>query len=124
MLPKLPKGPRTFSFFQLFQWALRPSDFLDTCTQRYGNIFTAQWSGFSPSVFVSDPEALEQVLTAPTGQFESGQGNKIFQPFVGDYSMMLLDGRPHQRQRQLVSPPFMANACGSTARLPVGLRNR
>lgn len=102
----LPKGPRAFSLFQIFQWALRPSDFLDAATQRYGNIFTAYLGGSTPSVFVSTPEALEQVLNAPAGQFESGQGNKIFQPFVGDYSMMLLDGRPHQRQRQLVSPPF------------------
>jgi cytochrome P450 family 110 len=102
----LPKGPRAFSLLQIFQWALRPSVFLDTCTERYGDIFTAQWSGFSPSVFISTPETLDQVLTAPTGQFESGQGNRIFRPFVGDYSLMLVDGRPHQRQRQLVSPPF------------------
>jgi cytochrome P450 family 110 len=103
---KLPKGPSTLSFFQLFQWSTRPSAFLDTCAQRYGDIFTAQWPGFTPSVFVSTPEALEQVFTASSSQFESGQGNKIFQPFVGEYSLMLLDGAPHQRQRKLVTPPL------------------
>lgn len=103
---KLPPGPSTLSILQLMQWSNRPSDFLDACTQKYGNTFTSKWAGFAPSVFISTPEAIEQVFTAPAGQLESGQGNKIFQPFVGEYSLMLLDGPTHQRQRKLLLPPF------------------
>ncbi len=94
------------SFLQLFQWANRPADFLDACTKRYGNIFTLKFPGDQPVTFVSHPEALEDVLSAPPGTFASGQGNEMFRPIMGDYSLIVLDGKPHQRQRKLMMPPF------------------
>ncbi len=103
---KLSNAPHNLSFLQLFQWASRPSDFLDACTRRYGDIFTVQFPGDQPVTFVSHPKALEQVLTAPPGTFASGQGNEMFRPIMGDYSLLVLDGKPHQRQRKLMMPPF------------------
>lgn len=98
--------PHKLSFLQLFQWASRPADFLDACTSRYGDIFTVQFPGDRPVTFVSHPQALEQVLTAPPKTFASGQGNEMFRPIMGDSSLLVLDGKPHQRQRKLVMPPF------------------
>jgi len=103
---QLPGGPRTPSFIQIFQWATRPSDYLDASTQHYGDIFTANWPGYGPAVLVSNPSALEQIFTAPQGTFDSGRGNEVLRPVMGQYSLMLLDGRPHQRMRRLLMPPF------------------
>jgi cytochrome P450 len=102
----LTDAPRKLSFLQLFQWAGRPSDFLDACSRRYGDIFTVQFPGNKPVTFVSHPKALEHVLTAPPGTFTSGEGSEKFRPIMGDYSLLVLDGKPHQRQRKLVMPPF------------------
>lgn len=103
---KLPDGPRTPPLLQVFQWAMRPTIFLNDCSRRFGDIFTIKLPGSRVTVFVSHPEALEQIFSAPIGTFRSSQGSEIFQPIVGNYSLMILDGRPHQRQRKLLTPPF------------------
>src|SRR5438552_3246305 len=36
----------------------------------------------------------------------AGQGNNILRPFLGDASVLLLDGAEHLRQRRLLLPPF------------------
>lgn len=103
----LTDSPHKLSFPQLLQWANRPSDFLDACAQRFGDIFAVQFSGSSqPVLFVSHAAALEQVLTAPPGTFASGEGSEKFRPIMGDYSLLVLDGKPHQRQRKLMMPPL------------------
>jgi cytochrome P450 len=103
---KLTNAPHKLSFLQLFQWSSRPSDFLDACTRRYGDIFTVQFPGDQPVTFVSHPKAIEDVLNAPIGAFTSGQGNEMFRPIMGDYSLLVLDGKPHQRQRKLMAPAY------------------
>ncbi|NJR65000.1 MAG: cytochrome P450 [Leptolyngbyaceae cyanobacterium CRU_2_3] len=99
-------APHKLSFPQLLQWGRHPSDFLDALTDRYGDIFSVQFPGDKPVIIVSDPQGIEELLTAPLGTFSSGQGNEMFRPVMGDYSMLLLDGKPHQRQRKLTMAPF------------------
>jgi len=118
---KLPDGPRIPSFLQAFQWATRPSDYLDAATQRYGDIFTAKLPGHGSMVFISDPEALETILTAAPETFDSGKGNEMLRPFLGEYALPLLDGRAHQRQRRLLTPPFHGDRMRVYARLILDL---
>ncbi|MBD2124588.1 cytochrome P450 [Trichocoleus sp. FACHB-262] len=103
---KLPNGPRTPALVQVLQWALRPTNFLDDCAKRFGRTFTIKLPGSKATVFVSHPEALEQIFSAPVGAFNSSEASEIFQPIVGKHSLMVLDGRQHQRQRKLLMPPF------------------
>jgi cytochrome P450 len=79
---------------------------LDTCASRYGENFTLQFPGDKPVTFISDPKALEDVLNAPIGTFASGQGNEMFRPIMGDNSLLVLDGKPHQRKRKFMMPAF------------------
>lgn len=103
---KLPDGPTTPRFIQLLQWIANPLNYLETSAQRYGEIFTARWGNIRPYVLLSNPRAIQALLTADPRQFESGSGNYILQPIVGNNSIVLLDGERHQRQRQLLTPPF------------------
>ncbi len=103
---KLNNAPHKLSFSELFQWGRRPTDLLDAYTQRYGDIFTIQLPGEKPITIISHPKALEDILTAPWGTFAAGVGNEMFRPVMGDNSLMLLDGKPHQRQRKLLVPPY------------------
>lgn len=105
---KQPNGPQTPPLLQMFQWIAQPMQFMEACAKDYGDIFTARvGSGFVPVVFVSNPQALQEILTGDTKQFEaSDDSNKILEPLLGKQSVITLSGDRHRRQRQLMMPPF------------------
>ncbi|GAB4384935.1 MAG: cytochrome P450 [Elainellaceae cyanobacterium] len=88
------------------QAIVQPLQSLDAYFQQYGDFYTARLSGLGSVVVISSPEAVEKLMTAPSELFESGRGNRILAPFVGDTSLILQDGKPHQRLRKLLMPPF------------------
>ncbi len=99
-------GPKKPQFIQLLQAIARPTERLDADAKRYGDVYISKLSGFRPFVLFSHPQAIQQILTADPSLFDSGIGNQILHPLVGDYSLLLLDGSSHQRQRKLLTPPF------------------
>ncbi|MBA2750363.1 MAG: cytochrome P450 [Tatlockia sp.] len=99
-------GPNRPQFIQLFEAIARPTQRLDTYAKKYGDVFVSKLSGFRPFVLFSHPQAIQQILTADPNLFDSGVANQILHPLVGDYSLLLLDGSSHQRQRKLLTPPF------------------
>ena len=103
---KLPDGPKSPQFLQLLQWIARPLEYMETSAESFGDIFTARWGRLKPFVMLSQPQGIQELLTTDPRQFDSGRGNGILRPLLGDYSMILLDGDRHQRQRQLLTPPF------------------
>lgn len=103
---KLPNGPKQPRLLQLIQWIANPLSVLDTCHQRYGDTFTLRLASFEPIVFLSHPQAIQQIFTADAQQFDSGRTNGIISPLVGERSLLLLDGALHQRQRRLIMPAF------------------
>ena len=68
---KLPDDPKTPSFIHKFQWIRNPLEFMDNCSQRYGDCFTVQLA-FKPWVFFSNPQAIKEIFTSNLGQFDSG----------------------------------------------------
>lgn len=99
-------SPKTASFWNLIQWILRPLPFLDACAERCGDCFTVSFGNFPKLIFLSDPQAIETIFTTHPSQFDSGRANWILRSTLGDSSILLLDGERHQRQRQLLLPPF------------------
>ena len=103
---RLPDGPKTPQFLQLLQWIARPLQYMENSAQSYDDIFTARWGHFKPFVMLFSPQGIQELLTLDPKQFDSGRGNGILKPLLGEQSMILLDGDRHQRQRQLLTPPF------------------
>ena len=104
---KLPDGPKTAPWLQLIQWIADPLGYMETCAQGYGDVFTVRLGRvFPPLVFVSNPQAIQEIFTADPKRFDSGRSNRILQPLVGENSLFLLDGDRHQQQRRLLMPPF------------------
>jgi cytochrome P450 len=106
---KQPQGPQSPTFVQTLQWVFRPMSYMEECAKRYGDIFTlALGAKLDPLVLVSNPKALQQILTNDTTkQFTApGDINGIFEPLTGKQSVFGLSGMQHQRQRQLMMPPF------------------
>ena len=105
---KSPNGPKTPALVQLMQWIADPFALMHNCANRYGDCFTVRvGSNFRPIVFVSNPQAIQEILTSDTKQFEApGDVNAIFQPLMGKHGMITISGDRHRRQRQLIMPPF------------------
>jgi cytochrome P450 family 110 len=102
----LPDGPNTLPILQVLQAVVNPLETLEKNFQTYGDWYTARLGGLGSIIVLNQPEAIESVMTAPSGLFESGRTNAIFQPFLGSQSILMLDGKAHQRERKLLTPPF------------------
>lgn len=105
---KLPDGPKASPFLQMFQWIADPVKYMENAAKNYGDIFTARILGNNGYfVFVSNPQALQQILSNDRKQFSApGETNKILSCLLGDYSIVMIDGDRHKRRRQLLMPPF------------------
>lgn len=100
--PLVPTAPQ----LNLLRWILQPLDVLERNHAHYGDCFTIRMGGYLPLTFFSNPEAIEQIFTAPVDQFDSGRANLVLRRTLGDNSLLILDGERHKRQRQLLMPPF------------------
>ena len=104
---KLPDGPQTHPWVQTFQWLASPLEYMEACAQRYGDIFTLRIGPvFTPQVFISNPQAIQEVFNTDPKQLDSGEEAGIKSPVVGQQSMLALAGERHRRQRKLLMPPF------------------
>lgn len=104
---KLPNGPQTYPWLQKLQWLIRTNEYLEECIQRYGDIFTLRIApGSAPHVFISKPQAIQEIFVADSKQLDSGKeaGNNPF--LQGQQSLVSLSGQRHLRQRKFLTPPF------------------
>ncbi|MCT7977430.1 cytochrome P450 [Laspinema olomoucense] len=93
---------------QKLQWVMNPVGYMESHARRYPDLFQAEVVGFGNSlVFVSHPQAIQYILTHENKQLSvPGKVNGIVEPLVGEYSVIMLEGDRHRRQRQLLMPPF------------------
>src|ERR671924_513115 len=102
----LPPGPRLPKTVQTIGWWTRSGPFFQRCRARYGKRFTVRLLSSPPFVHLSDPDEVKEVFTAPPEVLHPGEGASILEPFVGTYSLILLDEGAHLSQRKLMLPAF------------------
>ncbi len=103
MNPQLPPGPTAHAAFQTWRWFREPMPFLEDCARRFGDIFTVRLAGFRP-VLLSNPDAIKEIFAGSPRVLFAGQANSVLKPFLGQHSLLLLDGDEHLRQRRLIMP--------------------
>ncbi|MEH2073253.1 MAG: cytochrome P450 [Nostoc sp.] len=104
---KLPNGPQTHPWVQTYQWLTNPLEYMENCAKNYGDMFTLRIGPvFTPQVFVSNPQAIQQIFTTDPKQLDSGAAAGSGSPLLGLNSLLSLEGKPHQRQRKLLTPPL------------------
>ncbi|MEL6321543.1 MAG: cytochrome P450 [Cyanobacteria bacterium J06626_14] len=114
------KGPEKSPRWLRRIWGLRflfqPLEVLETRTRAYGdNYRVSQPDAKTALVYFSSPDALQTIFTAKPEQLTAGRGNQILKELIGEHGIVLLEGTAHQRQRQLLMPPFHGDRMRSYA---------
>ncbi|MDO9354146.1 MAG: cytochrome P450 [Solirubrobacteraceae bacterium] len=99
-------GTRAPRAVQIAGFFTRPTPYFAKMHARYGDMFRVHIADEKPWVVVSSPEQVKQVFTGSPEVFHAGKANSILLPFLGDNSVLLLDGKPHMTQRKLLLPAF------------------
>lgn len=104
---QLPNGPKTHPWLQTVEWMRDPLGYMESCAQEYGDFFTLKVGPlFSPQVFISNPQAIQEIFATDPQQLDSGRSAGVSSFLLGAQSLVSLEGKPHQRQRKLLLPPF------------------
>ena len=103
---RLPPGPRLPTAAQAIRWSLQPGTFLERCQRNHGDVFTVHLDvGRAPRVLIADPEAAERLLTNPPLTAAPSTRASIA-PVFGEESVLLANGKVHQRRRRAMLPAF------------------
>ncbi|MBD2606650.1 cytochrome P450 [Scytonema hofmannii FACHB-248] len=96
------------SLLQTLQLIANPTRFLDECAVKYGDVFSVRVLGINspPVVFFSHPDAISECFAIPAKELDFQKATHVFKPLFGEKSIVLQDTRSHNRQRQLLMPPF------------------
>ncbi len=105
-MTKLPPGPQIPGLLQTLSLLVDPIAYLDRAIADYGDTFTLRVLGLGspPVVFFSNPESIQAIFTTLAGSFDLGKVTHVFQPLVGDRSLIMQQGDRHRHQRQLLMP--------------------
>ncbi len=104
---ELPPGPRAPAIWQTVGWMARPAAFMRRAHHRFGDPVTIRtyWTA-EPMVLFSDPDSVRDVFRLDPAIAPAGQSWEFLRPFAGPYSILLLDGEEHLRERRLMAAPF------------------
>jgi cytochrome P450 len=102
----LPPGPRYPTLLTTYHWLQRPYEFLEECQAKFGDTFSLYFRGLPQLVVYSRPEDVKEVFADDGGLLHAGEFNLSLRAFLGDHSVLMLDGAEHMRHRRLLLPPF------------------
>jgi cytochrome P450 family 135 len=107
--PSLPQGPRLPTLLQTFAWGLRPIQFAEWCARRYGTPFTTRMVAGDALVEFTDPDAIAEIFALPASGFSATDASRqILEAFLGENSLLMLDGERHHVERRIVLRAFHA----------------
>jgi cytochrome P450 len=113
-----PPGPRLPALLQTFAWGLRPLQFSDWCARRYGTPYTSRAVGGAALVQFVDPKAVREIFALSASDFSATQASRdILEPFLGENSLLMLEGDRHRTERRIVVRAFHADAFATQERV-------
>jgi cytochrome P450 len=101
-----------------------PFAYPEYCRSRYGDRFTIYPTGKPPFVFLSNPQDICAVLTAPPHVLHPGKGSRVLAPLVGESSFLLADEDQHMYGRKTVTPAFHYNTVQEKAKIAIQIARR
>ena len=73
--------------------------FLKSCHRRFGDTFTVRLPGGRAMVVFADPADIKAVFALDADDFSAESGADLLGPFVGERSVLLMDGAHHKQER-------------------------
>lgn len=113
----LPPTPPLPAVLQTLACRWLPLTYFEWCRARYGSRFTIYPIDKAPVVFLSDPQHIREVLTAPATVLHPGVGAAAIAPIVGPGSFMLSEEDEHLRRRKTIAPAFGQRATQAHAEM-------
>lgn len=100
--PRLPiSGPQMTG-----RWITRQPETILELHERFGDIATVRFMGGRGGTLTRAPADIEQLFKAPPKDVPTATGNSPIAPFLGEHSLLTLNGKRHLRHRKLLLPPF------------------
>jgi len=96
----LPPDTGPVAALELLRWLRDPCKLMEARRARHGDAFTLRIPRM-PVVLLSSPEAVKDVFALGPDAAHAGRANLILKPFLGEHSLLLLDGAEHLRQRKM-----------------------
>jgi cytochrome P450 len=103
---KLPPSRLLPPMLQTIAGRLRPFDYAERCRERYGNRFTVHMVDMAPLVFLSSPEDIRTIVSAPPDSLHAGGGGALLEPLFGKSAFMLHEQDKHSGVRNAIMPAF------------------
>ncbi len=100
-----PPGPSTSGLRQRRQVNNDFVGFMESCAERYGEIFTIRPYPNKAFVIATGPKEIKEILF-DRERFAGGSTNSLIAPVVGERSVILASGSEHMRKRKLLLAPF------------------
>lgn len=99
---------QTPGLLQTLQVINNPIKFLEGRAKHCREAFTVRVMGLNspPVVFFSNPQALKDIFALPGEKLDFQKATHVFRPLMGENSIILQEGKSHNRQRQLLMPQF------------------
>jgi cytochrome P450 len=93
---------------QMVRWVRDPFGLLERGRAEFGDTFTMRLPRLPGAITIlADPDAVKDVFALGSDEAHAGKGNRlILKQFLGEHSLLLLDGREHQRHRKMMVPAF------------------
>ena len=103
----MPPGP-TFipPMVAALPWLYRPHQMLELYARHYPDAFTYRLPRLGHGAVFFHPDAVKEIFSLGPDEAHAGKINSILGPLLGHYSLIVLDGAEHLRQRKLLLPPL------------------
>jgi cytochrome P450 family 135 len=108
--PRAPAGPRAPALSQAIGFHRHPLGVLRRCRDTYGSVFELRLAVAGPTIVVTEPTAVEELLNADPGWAEAGEARRTVLPMASPRSVLGGDGEVHHSARARLAPLFAPEA--------------
>ncbi len=84
--------------------------FVAACRRRYGSVFALRIATMGTLVYLDDPADIKAVFAGDPAVYHAGEANSLLAGFVGESSVLVIDGDLHRDRRRLMIAPFQRDA--------------
>ncbi|BDE15650.1 putative cytochrome P450 135B1 [Mycobacterium kiyosense] len=106
-MPPGPPLPRSVQTALMLRYWPR---FVAACRRRYGSVFALRIATMGTLVYLDDPADIKAVFAGDPAVYHAGEANSLLAGFVGESSVLVIDGDLHRDRRRLMIAPFQRDA--------------